>query len=192
MMIAAIYLAIPLHGFTIKAAFAIGCAIYQVLLCMTLLYVGFSRGQRRKQLYWAIYLIAAWAGTDSLFSALYYLRRNLVWLRASGTPIHLPPLLTEILWAPHHATAAIALLLCWHVWDAAQEKHWRLVLHCSILLAFAFYSSIFVFLGALPFGAYYLLRTARAKYKPILGVTFLAAVFIWPLLWLYLGKTQDV
>jgi hypothetical protein len=192
MMIAAIYLALPLHGFTIKAAFAIGCAIYQFLLCMTLLYVGISRAQSRKQLYWAIYLIACWAGIESFFSAMYYLRRDLVWLRASETPIHLPPLLTGILWAPHHAATAVALILCWHLWGRAQEKHWPLVLQCSVLLAFAFYGSVFVFLGALPFAAYYVLRTARANYKAILGITCLAAALIWPLLWLYLGKSQDV
>ncbi len=192
MMIAALYLAIPLHGFTMKAAFAIGCAIYQFLLCMTLLYVGISRSRSRKQLYWAIYLIACWAGTESFFSAMYYVRRNLVWLRASETPIHLPPLLTGILWAPHHAATAVALILCWHMWDRAQEKHWSLVLQCSVLLAFAFYGSVFVFLGALAFAAYYVLRTARANYKAILGVTCLAAALIWPLLWIYLGKSQDV
>jgi hypothetical protein len=192
MMIAAIYLAIPLHGFTIKAAFAIGCAIYQFLLCMTLLYIGISRSQSRKQLYWAIYLIAFWAGLESFFSAMYYVGRNLVWLRASGTPIHLPPLLTGILWAPHHAATAVALILCWHMWDRAQEKRWPLVLQCSVLLSFAFYGSVFVFLGALPFAAYYALRTFRANYKAILGVTCPAAACIWPLLWIYLGKTHDV
>ena len=192
MMIAAIYLAIPLHGFTIKAAFAIGCAIYQFLLCMTLLYVGISRGRSRQHLDWAIYLIAGWAGTESLFSLMYFLRRNLVWLRASETPIHLPPLLTGILWAPHHAATAVALILCWHIWDRALEKHWQLVLQCSILLAFAFYGSVFVFLGAFPFAAYYALRTARANYKAVLGVASLAAALIWPLLWIYLGKTHDV
>lgn len=192
MMIAAIYLAIPLHGFTIKAAFAIGCAIYQFLLCMTLLYVGISRAQSRKQLYWAIYLIACWAGLESFFSAMYYLGRSLVWLRASETPIHLPPLLTGILWAPHHAATAVALILCWHIWDRAQEKRWPLVVQCSVLLAFAFYGSVFVFLGALPFAAYYVLRTFRANYKAILGSACLAAALIWPLLWIYLGKTHDV
>ena len=192
MMIAAIYLAVPLHGFTIKAAFAIGCAIYQFLLCMTLLYIGISRAQSRKQLYWAIYLIACWAGVESFFSAMYYLGRNLVWLRASGTPIHLPPLLTGILWAPHHAATAVALILCWHMWDRAQEKRWPLVLQCSVLLAFAFYGSVFVFLGALPFATYYALRTFRTNYKAILGLTLLAAAVTWPLLWIYLGKTHDV
>jgi hypothetical protein len=51
---------------------------------------------------------------------------------------------------------------------------------------------VFVFLGALPFAAYYLLRSVRADYKGILGVTCLAAALIWPLLWIYLGKSQDV
>lgn len=192
MMIAAIYLAIPLHGFTIKAAFAIGCAMYQFLLCMTLLYVGISRSRSRQHLYWAIYLIAGWAGTESLFSAMYFLRRNLVWLRASETPIHLPPLLTGVLWAPHHAAAAVALILCWHIWDRAQAKDWRLILQCSILLAFTFYGSVFVFLGALPLAAYYALRTFRANYKAILAAACLAAALIWPLLWIYMGKTHDV
>ena len=67
MMIAALYLAIPIHGFTIKAAFAIGCAIYQILIYLTLLYIGIARANSRKHLYWAIYLIACWAGMESPF-----------------------------------------------------------------------------------------------------------------------------
>jgi hypothetical protein len=192
MMIVAIYLAIPLHGFTIKAAFAVGCAIYQFLLCMTLLYVGIARGQSRKQLYWAIYLIACWAGMESFVAAMYYLRRSPSWLLVSETPIHFPSLLTGILWAPHHATAAVAVILCWHIWGTAQERGWSLIAVCSVLLAYAFYSSVFVFLGAVPFAAYFLLRTARANYKGLLIVTCASSALIWPLLWIYLGKSQDV
>ncbi|MGB8478214.1 MAG: hypothetical protein WCE63_05150 [Acidobacteriaceae bacterium] len=192
MMVVAIYLAIPLHGFTIKAAFAIGCAIYQFLLCMTLLYIGISRGHSRKQLYWAMYLIACWAGTESFFSAMYYLRRSPAWLLAADTPIHFPSLLTGILWAPHHATAAVALVLCWHIWDCAEGKSRPLFAVCCVLLAFAFYSSVFVFLGALPFVAYYFLRTARTNYKGLLVLTCVSSALVWPLLWLYLGKSQDV
>ena len=192
MMTVAIYLAIPLHGFTIKAAFAIGCTIYQFLLPMTLLYVGISRARSRKQLYWAIYLIACWAGAESFLSAMYYLRRNPAWLLASETPIHFPSFLTGILWAPHHATAAVALLLCWHVWDQSQAKNWTWMALCSVLLAYAFYSSVFVFLGALPFAAYYVLRTVRTQYKDLLLITCVSSALIWPLLWLYLGKSQDV
>ena len=192
MMIVAIYLAIPLHGFTIKAAFAIGCAIYQFLLCMTLLYIGISRGQSRKQLYWAMYLVAFWAGTESFFSAMYYLRRSSEWLLASESPIHFPPLLIGVLWAPHHATAAVALLLCWHIWDRAQEKSWSVVAACSVLLAYSFYSSVFVFLGALPFALYYVVRTARSNDKRLLVTIVGSLALVWPMLWIYLGKTHDV
>ncbi|MGO8720152.1 MAG: hypothetical protein ACLQMO_13185 [Acidobacteriaceae bacterium] len=192
MMIAAIYLAIPAHGFTIKAAFAIGCAIYQVLLCLTLLYIGTARARSVKHLYWAIYLIACWAGVESFFSAVYYLRRNPVWLLAPEMPIHFPSLFIGILWAPHHATAAVALLVCWHIWDRTQEKRWTLLFECSLLLAYAFYSSVFVFLGALPFAAYYALRTTRTNDRSMLAVACCSAILVWPLLWIYLGKSQDV
>jgi hypothetical protein len=192
MMIVALYLAIPIHGFTIKVAFAIGCAIYQFLLCMTLLYVGQARGRSRRHLYWAIYLIACWAGTESFFSAMYYLRRNSAWLQAADTPIHFPSLFTGILWAPHHATAAVAMILCWHLWHTAVDRRWPVFAACTLLLAYSFYSSIFVFLGALPFAAYYCLRTARANYKDLLVLTAASSVLIWPLLWIYLGKSQDV
>ncbi len=192
MMIAALYLAIPIHGFTIKAAFAIGCAIYQILIYLTLLYIGIARANSRKHLYWAIYLIACWAGMESLFASMYYLRRNPVWLLAPEMPIHFPSLFTGVLWAPHHATAAVALILCWHIWDGTLDKNWALLSACSILLACAFYSSVFVFLGALPFAAYYVLRTTPTNYKGILVVCCFSAALIWPLLWIYLGKSQDV
>ena len=52
MLMAAMYLAVPLHGFTIKIAFAIGCAVYQVLVGMTLLYVGLNRANSRRHFYW--------------------------------------------------------------------------------------------------------------------------------------------
>lgn len=192
MAIAAMYLAIPIHGFTIKAAFAIGCAIYQVLLCLTLLYLVTARAHSVKHLYWAMYLIACWAGMESFFSAMYYLLQNPAWLLAPQMPIHFPSLFTGILWAPHHTTAAVALLVGWHTWDRAQEKSWALFFECSLLLAYVFYSSIFVFLGALPFAAYYILRTARTNYRSTLAVACCSAILIWPLLWIYLGKSQDV
>jgi hypothetical protein len=192
MMIAAIYLAIPVHGFTIKAAFAIGSGIYQILLCLTLLYIGTARARSTRHLYWAIYLIACWAGMESIFSLIYYLRGNPVWLLAPEMPIHFPSLFTGMLWAPHHATAAVALLVCWHSWDRTQKKSWALLFECSLLLAYAFYSSVFVFLGALPFAAYYILRTVRVNYRSMSIVACCSAILIWPLLWIYLGKSRDV
>ena len=49
-----------------------------------------------------------------------------------------------------------------------------------------------MFLGALPFAAYYVLRTARTNFKGLLIMTATSSALIWPLLWIYLGKSQDV
>ena len=192
MLIAALYLAIPVKGFTIKAAFAIGCAIYQLLICLTLLYIGFMRARSLRQLYWAIYITACWAGLESIFSLMYYLQRNPQWLLESGMPIQLPIFFSGIVWAPHHMTAAIALLLCWHIWDMALKKSWRVVGCCSILIAYTFYSSVFVFLGALPLGLYVAAMAVQRYQRPVLAIACLSSALIWPLLWIYLGKSHDV
>ncbi len=192
MLIAALYLAIPVDGFTIKAAFAIGCAVYQVLICLTLLYIGIAKARNRKHLYWAIYLVGCWAGIVSLFSLLYYLRRNAWWMRLPSTPIHFPIFGVGIVWAVHHVSAAAALILCWCIWNAAETRNWKTVSCCSLLIGYAFYGSIFVFLGALPLGIFVVSLTLRDRWKSTLAVMCLSGAMIWPLLWLYLGKTSDV
>jgi hypothetical protein len=192
MLIAALYLAIPVHGFTIKAAFAIGCAMYQVLICLALLYLGIARAHSRKQLYWAIYLIGCWAGIESVFSALYYVRHNARWMMVAATPFHFPSFSSSIVWAVHHLSTAVALMLCWYVWDTAKERTWRIVACCSLLIAYGFYGSIFVFLGTLPLGLFAVSLALRDRWKSTLAVACLSGALIWPLLWLYLGKTSDV
>jgi hypothetical protein len=192
MLIAALYLAIPVAGFTIKAAFAVGCAIYQVLICLTLLHVGISKARSRRQLYWAIYLIGCWAGLESFFALIYYLRHNALWLLVSETPVHFPTFASSAIWAVHHLSAATALILCWFIWDNAKSRSGRSVFCCAVLIAFAFYGSVFVFMGALPFGIFVAWRSARENWKAVAAVICLSAVLIWPLLWLYLGKTSDV
>ncbi|HET9088378.1 MAG TPA: hypothetical protein VFN53_12735 [Acidobacteriaceae bacterium] len=192
MMIAAIYLALPVHGFTIKAAFAIGCAIYQILLCLTMLYIGLARSRSPRQIFAAVYLIAFWSGVDSIATLMYYMTRRTWWFSVLQMPIHFPIFFGGLVWAPHHLSAAVALLLAWHLWDIADDKSRTLVLTCSLLIAYAFYSSVFVFLGALPLGIWVTVFTARKNYGRVLTSALVAAVWIWPLLWLYLGKSNDV
>jgi len=84
------------------------------------------------------------------------------------------------------------MLLCWHLWDSANEKNWTILATCSVLLAYAFYASVFVFLGALPFAAFCFTRTSRVNLKRLLIVAGLSLALIWPLLWIYMGKSQDV
>lgn len=192
MLIAALYLAFPVTGFTIKAAFAIGCAIYQLLICLTLLHVGISKARSRGQLYWSIYLIGCWAGLESFFALMYYLRHDAWWLLVSETPVHFPTFAGSAIWAVHHLSAATALILCWFIWDDPKARDWRTVLFCALLIAFAFYGSVFVFLGALPFGAIVAWRSARQNWKVVAAVSCLSGALVWPMLWLYLGKTSDV
>ena len=84
------------------------------------------------------------------------------------------------------------MLLCWQLSDKAEEKRWNLYAVCHVLLAYAFYGGVFAFIGALPFAAYFLLRTAHTNFKGLLIITATSSALIWPLLWLYLGKSQDV
>jgi hypothetical protein len=192
MLIAALYLALPVDGFTIKAAFAIGCAIYQILICLTLLHIAISKAKSRAQLYWAIYIFGFWAGTESLFSLLYYLRHNVLWTLMPGTPIHFPAFAVGAIWAIHHMSSAAALVLCWYVWSVGENNDWRTTACCSLLISYAFYSSIFVFLGALPIGIFAVLLALRDRWKTIVATICISGATIWPLLWLYLGKTNDV
>jgi hypothetical protein len=192
MLIAALYLAFPVAGFTIKAAFAVGCAVYQILICLTLLHIAIVRARSPRQLYWAIYLVDCWAGLESFFSLLYYLRHNAWWLVAWEMPIHFPTFGGGIVWAVHHLSAATALILCWFLWDGAKARNWSVIALCSILISFAFYGSVFVFLGAVPLGIVAVCLTIRDRWREVVAVACVSAVMIWPMLWLYLGKTSDV
>lgn len=188
-LIAALYKALPVSGFTIKAAFFVGCAIYNVLLCLTLLYLGFARAHNRKHLYWSIYLIACWAGGASLFAMMHPLQDNNWWMMHFGFQIQFSCYLVTSIWSIHHLSAAVALLLCWHVWDTEKILSFRTVLRCSLLLCYGFYASIFVFLGALPLGLVAIGATRREHWKYIAGIICLSGVMAWPMLWLYLGRS---
>lgn len=194
MLIAALYLGIPLAGFTVKAAFAVGCAIYMILIPLALLHVAISQAHTRRQIYWAIYLVGCWGGLESIFSLLYYVSRNAKWLVATQPAIYFPVFSAGIVWAPHHMTAAAALILCWYLWTHRRSQDWPAVLYCGLLVSFTFYASIFVFLGAIPLGLLMVMQDVRARREWLqpLAAAALSTVLIWPMLWLYLGKTSDV
>ncbi len=193
MLIAALYLAIPVDGFTIKMAFAIGCAIYQILICLTLLHIAMSRARTRTHLYWAMYLTGFWAGMESIFSLMYYVRRDGWWTMLPESPVHLPIFAVGVLWAIHHVSAAVALVLCWHLWETSEAKPWQTIAGCSMLISYASYASVFVCLGALPFGVFAICSGwSRGRGRSVLALIGVSMALIWPLLWLYLGKTGDV
>jgi len=192
MMIAAMYLAIPLHGFTIKVAFAIGCAIYQVLVGLTLLYVGLSRAKSRRHFYWALYLIGCWAGIASLFALVVPFQHNSFWMACFGMRIELFNYFVLSTWAVHHLSAAGAAILCWYIWDRVEKKDGNTVLCCSLLIGYVFYSSIFVFISALPIGILMLAYSWQKSGKAALATACLSGALIWPIAWIYLGKPHKI
>ncbi|MGB8478091.1 MAG: hypothetical protein WCE63_04520 [Acidobacteriaceae bacterium] len=192
MMIAALYLAIPLHGFTIKVAFAIGCAVYQALVGLTLLYVGLNRANSRRHFFWALYLIGFWAGIASLFALIVPFQHNSFWMACFGMRIELFNYFVLSTWAVHHLSAVGAAILCWHIWDRAEKKDWKAVLCCSLLASYVFYSSIFVFISALPMGILALIYSWQKSGKAALAMACLSGALIWPIAWIYLGKPHKI
>lgn len=192
MLIAAMYLAIPIHGFTIKVAFAIGCAIYQVLVGLTLLYVGLNRANSRRHFYWALYLIGCWAGIASLFALVVPFQHNSFWMACFGMRIELFNYFVLSTWAVHHLSAVGAVILCWHIWDRAENKRWPVIVVCSLLAGYTFYSSIFVFMSALPMAVLVLALSLQRNWKAVLASACLSGALIWPIVWIYLGKPHKI
>ncbi|HZC42902.1 MAG TPA: hypothetical protein VE195_01935 [Acidobacteriaceae bacterium] len=192
MLIAAIYLAIPLHGVTIKLAFAIGCAIYQVLVGLTLLHVGLNRAKSRRHFYWALYLVGCWAGVASLFALIVPFQHNSFWMACFGMRIELFNYFVLSTWAVHHLSAVGAGILSWHIWDRAEKKGWQVVLVCSLLASYVFYSSIFVFISALPMGILVLGHSLQRSRKAVVALACLSGALIWSIAWIYLGKPRRI
>lgn len=188
--IAALYRALPVNGFTIKAAFFFGCAIYSVLLCLTLLHLAFARARNRKHLYWAIYLIVFWAGGASIFGMMHPLRDNNWWMEHFGFHIQFSCYLVTAIWSVHHLSAAVALLLCWHLWDNVEAPNVNTMVYCSLLLCYSVYASVFVCLGAFPLGLIGISVAGRERWKHIALIIFLSSAICFPLLWLYLGRSS--
>jgi hypothetical protein len=191
MLISALYLALPVDGFTIKAAFAVGYAIYEVLLCLTLLHLGLCRACSRKQLCWAIYLIGCWTGISSLAALLHPLQGySWAWTLALGMPLMFSNFVVSAIWVVHHLSAAVALLLCWHLWDTSDKRSWQTIIYCSLLICYAIYASVFIFLGALPLGIFVVLLAMREHWRPLAKIACLSGIMAWPMVWLYLGKSS--
>jgi hypothetical protein len=192
MAIAALYLAFPVHGFTLKIAFAIGAALYQILATLSLLYLGFDHARSRRHFYWALYLIGGWAGVASLFALIVPFQHNSFWMACFGIRVELFNYVVLSTWAMHHLASACALLLCWHVWERAPGKNASAVLLCALLAACSFYSSIFVFLGALPIAVFLMAVSWRTQWKSITAFLGVFLVLVLPLLWIYMGKPRKI
>ncbi len=190
MLPAALYLALPLAGVTIKAVLFAANLIYLLAGNLALLHMAMHTARSRRQLNWSFYLTLLWAGPGSLISLINFWHHNGWWLTHLGLYLQYTPYAVASIWVIHHLNTGIALVMAAYLWKQSQTP-----LHgifCGLLLGFGFFSSVFVFLGAMPF---ILLMAWRSRHCPPRAMAATAAAFLlvlFPLFWLYLNKPTSV
>ena len=189
MLAAAIYRALPVPGFTIKAALFLCSAIYLFLIPLALADVALRLARTRNHFYWAFYWIVCWSGLSGLFSLVHPFQQNQWWMRSFGFELQFSTFSDLSIYVLHHLSAATALILSWYLWRSAPlAGNAFTVFACSLLAAFAFYSSGFVCLGAFPIALVLLFRSRGLRAHLAMASCSLSAALIAPLAWLYMRK----
>jgi hypothetical protein len=186
MLLAALYRALPFAFVTFKTVLFLGNAIYAILFPLALTHIVSESARSKQQVYWAIYLGGFWCGLDWLWMLAHPLVPNAFWLKHLGLYLDFAGYSQSTVITNHHLSSGIAMMLCAYIWHRYRGK--GCVLFVSLLLCYAFYSSVFVFLGSFPFIAYLWLRSLRNRTADALAVCGLSSALIFPLLWLFLRK----
>jgi hypothetical protein len=187
----ALYFALPFHFFTLSTALFAVNALYDLLLPLTLLGIALPLAKSRRQMNWAIYLVALWSGVQSLYSVQQPFHDDSWPLRdLFGLNLQFSNFATLMIWVIHHLCSAVALLLADSIWRGGRE--FRRVAFCSVLLAFSVNSSAFVVLGAAPLLLFLLIRESRREMWPAVACLGLAGALAAPLLWIYLRKPEGI
>jgi len=193
MLAAAIYRAIPVPGFTIKTALFLCNTVYLFLIPMTLADIAMRLARTRGHFYWACYWIVCWSGIEGLVALVHPLRHNGWWMTAFGLDIQFSNYSIVCIWVILHLSAAIALVVSWYLWrDRLQPQRAFNVAVCSLLAAYAFYSSIFVCLGALPIALVVLIGSRGMQARLGAAISAVSSALAAPLLWLHTRKPVGV
>ena len=190
MLPVALYRALSFAFVTFKTVLFLGNAIYAILFPLALSYIVFESAQSRRQIYWAIYLGGFWCGLDWLMILTHPLVPNAFWLMKLGLHLDFAGYAQSTVITNHHLSSAVAMLLCTYIWHRFRGA--KCILFVSFLLCYAFYSSVFAFLGGFPFVVYFWLRSLRARAAEAIAVGVLSSFLIFPLFWLFLRKPGGV
>ncbi|MEG9431742.1 hypothetical protein [Terriglobus sp. ADX1] len=191
MLPSALYVALPVSFVTIKSVFAVATIFYTITSIFSLIWIMLYYAESRSQAFGAAYLFGLYAGIESLFSLVEPLRHHAIWMFFIGLRLNYPSFVTLLLWVIHHLLAAVALLLAAHLWGC-RDRHLASLLHVALLVVFAFYSSVFVVLGALPLGLLLAYRDLRSRFRDLVLITLQIVLLALPILWIYLGKRGSV
>lgn len=198
MLVVFIYYAIGLGANTIKASYFMGYTIYIVLVVYSVFYFSYRLSRSKKQFYFLIYIVLLYSGFESIYVFTNPISHNEWWmLNYFGLKMQFSSFSTLTLWVMHHLLSAVSLLLAYYAFLSLKlmqaEKGgkgfgYALV---AILLVNAFYSSVFVFLGAMPFVIYVALREFKSNRASIIYIGIISALLASPVLWIYLGKHSE-
>ncbi|MDR3764232.1 MAG: hypothetical protein P4M01_09080 [Acidobacteriota bacterium] len=190
MLPAALYKALPLSGVTIKAVLFAANLIYLLAGNLALLYMAVHAAKTRRQLNWSVYLTLLWAGPVSLISIVNFWHHNGWWLNHLGLNLQYSPYAVACIWVIHHVNAGIALVAAAYLWKQAQTP-WHGVC-CGLLLGFGSFSSVFVFLGAIPFILLMAWQSRGGSPRVLAAGAASFLLVLFPLFWLYLNKPTSV
>jgi hypothetical protein len=196
MLCAFIYQALPFSAVTITGTIFLGCALYYLLLPYLVIYTCARVCRSKQRFYFLLYLIVAYSGIESIFVFRTPLADTAWWMWVYfGVKIQCPIFSNLMLWAPHHVCSGAALVLAFLVLQGEAATTRRGRLECALVLgalaAGALYSSIFVFVGALPFLAL-IVWHYRGQF-PLLALSGLwCGLLAFPMLWIFLNHTNTV
>ena len=190
MLPVALYKALPFAVPTFKIALFLTNAVYAILFPLALFYIVAESAQSRRQVYWALYLGGFWSGLDVLTNVKHPLVPYAFWPMRLGLHLSFANYAHSTILTNHHLSSGVALLLCAYLWNRYRGA--RCVVFVSLLLCYAFYGSVFVFLGGFPFLAYLWLRSLRNRTAETLMVCAFSSVLLFPLFWLLLRKPGGV
>lgn len=188
MLVVFIHQLVPFGWMTIKAAYFVGYSIY-IALTLGLVFYAIARlAASRRRFWFLLYTIVLYAGAESVLAVIDPADHHEWWMRQYGLNIQLSSFSTLALWVVHHLSAGLALLVAYFIYRRpGLRRSCSLVLQ-ALLLAYAFYSSVFVFIGAVPFMAFLGIRDLASRRFGLCLVEGLSGLFVLPILWLYLGK----
>ncbi len=190
MLPVALYRVLYFGFVTFKTVLFLGNAIYAILFPLALCYIVSEAAHNRRQIYWAIYLGGFWCGLDWLMMIAHPLVPAGFWLMKLGLHLDFAAYGQSTVVTNHHLSSAVALMLCAYVWHRFRGA--GCIVFVSLLLCYAFYSSVFAFLGGFPFIVYLWLRSLRDRAVETVVVGALSSSLIFPLLWLFFRKPSAV
>jgi hypothetical protein len=193
MFMAFLYYALPFSFITIKAAYSIGHTVYVCLTLLVLFQIAVSVCQTKRHYYLFLGVILLYSGAESLLFFISPLTHHEWWMnKFFGIRLQVSSFSTLNLWVMHHLLGGVAIVLAFMVYRRHREHannkiRNSAILICGLLLAGSFYSSVFTFIGGIPFMLFLIIQD-KLRFRLLVPGFIVATLLVAPVLWMYLGK----